>query len=103
MSAHRIDLAQATDLARAALAGVDAGHDLVLLDERTTAHPFGWVFAYTTRRHRDTGDIRYAVPGTGPLVVDGDDGQVSFLPTSVPPPAAIAEYERRWRARRPAP
>lgn len=91
-------LEQATEVARQAI--VDPDREFVLLEDKTTEHDFGWVFYYDTRAHAETGDPGTMLPGVGPFVVPRDGGEPVFLTTSMPPPVAIAEYERQWREAR---
>jgi hypothetical protein len=95
-----IDVNQAAAIAAREIKDVGPTHDFVILDDKTEEHPFGWVFFYVPRRYLETRNPNDLVPGNGPLVVERD-GRTTFLPTSVPPPVAIAEYERGWRTRAP--
>ena len=72
--------------------------EYVILTEETMERDFGWVFFYVPRRYLDTKIPNYLIPGAGPLVVLRKDGATRYLPTSVPPIPAVAEFERRWRS-----
>lgn len=93
-----IDANQAAAIAAREIKRVGPTHDFVILEDQTEERPFGWVFVYVPRRYLETRSPNDLVPGNGPLVVERD-GKVAFLTTSVPPPIAIAEYERLWHAR----
>ncbi len=67
--------------------------DVVILTGTTLERPVGWVFFYTSRRYAETGDLRYALYGNAPALVDRRDGSVHFLPTSRPVEDALADYE----------
>lgn len=71
------------------------GDSLVLVPEHTIERPFGWVFFYTSRLYRDTGDIKYALAGNAPLIVNRSSGEVVATGTSRPVEHYIAEYEAR--------
>jgi len=69
-----------------------------IIDARTVTTEYGWIFFWNTKKFIDSGDVRAAVPGTGPVIVT-EEGEVEFLPTNKPPVEAIAEYEYRIGAR----
>lgn len=80
------------------LANVDDLPDddsLVLLLEHTIERPFGWVFFYTSRLYRETGEFRYALAGNAPLIVNRRSGEVVATGTARPVEHYIAEYEAR--------
>jgi len=80
------------------LANVDdlpEGDSLVLLLQHTIERPFGWVFFYTSRLHRETGEVRYALAGNAPLIVNRRSGEVVTTGTALPVEQYIAEYEAR--------
>jgi hypothetical protein len=69
-----------------------------IFSDQTMERDFGWVFFYAPRRYFETKNPKYLIPGDGPLVVLRKDGATRFLPTSVPPIPAVAEFERRWKS-----
>jgi hypothetical protein len=84
--------------AKKELANVDdlpEGDSLVLLLQHTIERPFGWVFFYTSRLYRDTGEIKYALAGNAPLIVNRRSGEVVTTGTARPVEHYIAEYEAR--------
>ena len=89
-----ITFEQARGIAVTEIAKALPKYDFVLLDEETIIRPYGWIFYYTTRKHRETGHIMDSVPGNAPFVVNSSDGTVHFLPTGVPTPVALKAYER---------
>lgn len=95
-----VDLPGALANARAAITKLAPDADLVVLEDATVEREFGWVFIYTTKLHRDTGDRRHAIPGIGPLAVEAIGGRVTFLSSTGPADRAIDDFERQWRARR---
>jgi immunity protein 35 of polymorphic toxin system len=98
--AAAVDREGAMAIARKTLAGLKRNVELVVVEEKTLEKEFGWVFFSTTRRQAESGEVAAVIPGLGPLVVHRADGTTRFLPTSVPPDRAIAEYERQWLRRR---
>ena len=71
------------------------GDSLVLVSEHTIERPFGWVFFYTSRLYSDTGDIKYALAGNAPLIVNLSSGEVVATGTARLVEHYIAEYEAR--------
>ena len=65
----------------------------VILDEHTIERGWGWVFFYDSRRHRETGDFRFAVAGNAPFIVRRSDGAVFVTGTAFPIEHYIAEFE----------
>jgi Immunity protein 35 len=73
--------------------GVRSGpNELVILDENTIERPWGWVFFYTTRGW-STGDLRYAIAGNGPLIINRIDGAITTCGTAEPVECYIERYE----------
>ena len=67
---------------------------LVILEEETIERPWGWVFFYTSRLWRETGDFRYALAGNAPLIVERDSGRILPTGTALPLEQYIENYER---------
>ncbi|WP_343639681.1 YrhB domain-containing protein [Roseateles sp.] len=82
------ELANADDL--------PGGDSLVLLLQHTIERPFGWVFFYTSRLYRETGEARYALAGNAPFIVNRRSGEVVITGTARPVEQYIAEYEARF-------
>jgi hypothetical protein len=97
---HGVTRERAAELAREAVARLGGNHDMVLLEEEIQEREFGWVFRFAPKKYIETHDPRHMVPGLGPVAVERAGGATTFLATSVHPDAAIAEFERRWRAGR---
>ena len=98
--AHRtpINLERAMQIAERAIQEADPTTNWVV--RATEERDFGWVFFHTTAEFAKTGDRQFLKPGNGPLVVDRNTGEPTFLSSSVPPDRAIAIFEARWRAER---
>lgn len=69
--------------------------DLVVIDGCTIERDRGWVFFYTSDRYLKTGDIRYALAGNAPYIVNRHTGEVCVTGTAQPIQYYIAQYERR--------
>src|SRR4051794_35078912 len=66
--------------------------ELVIVDERVIERPWGWVFPYTTRGWLN-GDMRYAVGGNGPIMINRHDGSMRSCGTGLPTEYYIQLYE----------
>ncbi|MEO7715814.1 MAG: YrhB domain-containing protein [Capsulimonas sp.] len=55
----------------------------VINDQWMIEKSYAWVFSYTTRRHLETGDMRYALVGPGPLMVIRDTGKLLVFGSGV--------------------
>jgi hypothetical protein len=71
---------------------------LSIIDARTVTTEYGWIFFWNAKKFIETNDVRYVLPGTGPVVVT-KKGEVEFLRANRPPAEVIAEYEYRIGAR----
>jgi hypothetical protein len=65
------------------------------IDECMIERDWGWVFFYTSDRYLKTRDIRYALAGNAPYIVNRHTGEVRVTGTAQPIEYYIAEYERR--------
>jgi hypothetical protein len=52
----------------------------------------GWVFVYESRRYVETGDFNERLVGNGPIVIDKDSGEMTFLGTHASVSELLAEY-----------
>jgi hypothetical protein len=68
--------------------------ELVLVKDRTIERDWGWVFFYTSARYVQTRDIRDALAGNAPYLVNRHTGEVRVTGTARPIEHYIAEYER---------
>ena len=65
---------------------------LVVLADRTIEKDYGWVFFYTSKLYVETRDIRYALVGIGPIVVE-KDGTMTQLGSGRPLKQLLREFE----------
>jgi hypothetical protein len=66
--------------------------ELVIIDDRVFERPWGWAFPWTTRGWL-AGDLRYAIGGNGPCLINRYDGSMTFCPTCLSLAECIARYE----------
>jgi hypothetical protein len=88
-----IDQAAAATIASEYLAGRSGANRLVLQPEHTIERAFGWVFFYDSKEFVDSADIRYALVGNAPLIVDRADGSIHVTGTAEPIQFYIKKYE----------
>lgn len=55
---------------------------MIIVDEETIERSWGWVFFYTSRKWKETGDIRYAVAGNSPVIVEKATGRLILAGTA---------------------
>jgi hypothetical protein len=67
-----------------------------LVDQDTIETEFGWVFFYTLRRFKETGDFSDALAGNAPVIVDRTIGSLHVTGTARP----TAEYIEEFRCTR---
>lgn len=68
--------------------------DWIVLDEATIEKPWGWVFFHSSKMWRETGEIKYAVAGNAPLIVERESGRVIITGTARTAEHYIENYER---------
>jgi hypothetical protein len=68
--------------------------EFVVLDEHTIEKPWGWVFFYSSKRYHETGEIRYALAGNAPFIVNMHTGELRSTGTAQPIAYYIDQYER---------
>ena len=77
----------------------EARHLQKLVVARVEEHDFGWVYFYDGSRHVETGDVRDALAGNSPLIVDKLDGNLYITGTAQPIAHYLEEYRRGIRTR----
>jgi hypothetical protein len=95
------DAAGAGAIAQAFVASLDTWftdpHDAAVVQwDATTEFNFGWVFYWNSRRFLETGDVRHALEGNTPFLVDRRDGAVRPLGTGFPLHQTIRAYADSW-------
>jgi hypothetical protein len=91
-----IDHATARSLVANRLAALPPGSpddEWVILERHTIERHWGWVFFYDSRRHQETGDIRFAVAGNAPYFVRRTDGALFVAGTAFPVERYIEDFE----------
>jgi hypothetical protein len=64
---------------------------------RVDEYDFGWVYFYDGAIHVETGDLRDAVTGNAPLIVDRTDGKLYITGTARPIDYYLQEFRRGAR------
>jgi hypothetical protein len=61
---------------------ISADTELTILDEHTIEEDFGWLFFWTSKKYRETGEFKYALAGNAPIIVDRRDSSVHETSTA---------------------
>jgi len=56
--------------------GLAGGDELVVADEFTIERPWGWLFCRSSRRFLETRDLRDAIAGNAPVLVEKESGRI---------------------------
>jgi hypothetical protein len=75
--------------------------ELVIVDDKVIERSWGWVFPYTTRGFLN-GDMRYAIAGNGPIMINRHDGTMRACGTGMPTEHYVDEYESELERRQAA-
>ena len=67
--------------------------EIVIDDAATIERPWGWVFFHTSKLWIETQDIRYALAGNAPLIVERATAKLLLTGTAHPIEHYIANYE----------
>jgi hypothetical protein len=70
------------------------GDELIVVEPATIERPWGWAFFYTSRLWRETGDLRHAIAGNAPLLIERQTGKLHVTGTAHPIEHYIAAFER---------
>ena len=68
--------------------------EIIILDDGTIEKPWGWVFFYTSKKLHETNDIKYAVAGNAPIIVERESGKLLITGTAYPVEYYIQNYEQ---------
>jgi len=66
---------------------------LVVYREQTIERPFGWVLFWGSALYAKTGDVRYALAGNAPFIVNRQSGGLVLTSTALPVTHFIQQYE----------
>jgi hypothetical protein len=73
------------------------GPDCALIDNATMEKPYGWYFCYQSKAYIQSGDDRYALFGSGGLIVERNDGDVFEFGSAYPLERYLAAYEAGFK------
>jgi hypothetical protein len=71
-----------------------AEDELVVFEEATIEKTWGWVFFYGSRMWRETHEIKYAIAGNAPVLVEKDTGKLIPTGTARRTEHYIERYEQ---------
>jgi hypothetical protein len=70
-----------------------SGDEIIILDDATIECQRGWMFFYTSKRWEETKDIRYALGGNAPIIVEKSTGKLHVSGTAHPAQHYIQRFE----------
>ena len=56
--------------------------ELVIVDELTQEHEFGWVFCYNSKKYLEGASLKNTLLGNAPIIVDRNSGQFFITGTA---------------------
>jgi Immunity protein 35 len=71
--------------------------EIIILDEHTIEKSWGWVFFHTSKKWYETGEIKYAIVGNSPIIVEKLTGSLIATGTAMATERYIENYERTGR------
>ncbi len=69
------------------------GDEWIIVQDETIRKDWGWVFFYTSKKWRETGDLSFAVAGNAPLLIEKNTGNVLVTGTARETEYYIKNYE----------
>lgn len=69
--------------------------DCVIDDRLTLDYGWGWVFFWSSRQFVESGDLKHAMFGNAPIIVDRNTGKTESTGTGRPTAYYVRRYERR--------
>gem|GEM_PF-86935 len=85
----------AYSLVEAELSGFDPDVDPVIVKEATREFSWGWVIYYQSEKYLETNEIRYALAGNAPYIVNKHSGELETTGTALPVEQYIQRYESK--------
>lgn len=70
--------------------------EIVILDEYTMTKPYGWVFFFDSKKHRETGDFNDTLIGRGPVVFILENQEIHYLGSAFPAEKSVPDFEQRY-------
>ncbi len=68
--------------------------EIVIVDGATIEKPWGWVFFHASKKWVETHDVKYALAGNSPFIVERESGKMIGTGTGMSIETYIANYER---------
>ena len=87
---------EAKSLAEQHLSGMQISPrtELLIVDEHTIETDFGWLFFWNSKEYLETDELKYALAGNAPLIVDRRDGSIHESSTADPIEDIIQRYRK---------
>ena len=71
-----------------------ADDELIIYDDATIEKSWGWVFFHGSKKWIETNDIKYAIAGNSPIIVEKATGKLLTTGTAHRTEQYIENYER---------
>ncbi len=69
------------------------GDEWIIVQDETIRKDWGWVFFYTSKKWRETGNLNFAIAGNAPLLIEKNTGNVLVTGTARNTEYYIKNYE----------
>ena len=69
--------------------------EVVILDEATQDHDWGWVFFYQSREYVETGEPTSMLAGNAPYIINKSTGEIVVTGTARPTIEYVQDYQKR--------
>jgi len=92
-----MNIGEAQNLVKSEFINIDNSEDeivCILLNKETIEKPWGWVFFYQNQKFIETNNIKYALAGNAPYLVNRHTGQLTTTGTANSIEYYIKEYEQ---------
>ncbi|SEI09118.1 Immunity protein 35 [Rheinheimera pacifica] len=70
------------------------GDEIIIIERNTIEKPWGWVIFHTSKLWLETNDIKYAIAGNAPTIVERETGKLITTGTAMSIDKYIENYER---------
>ena len=94
-----LTLDEAYSLVEAELHEFDSDVDPVIVKDATQEYSWGWVVFYQSRKFLETNELRYALAGNAPLIVNRQTGDIEATGTALSVEEYVRDYESRNASR----
>lgn len=73
--------------------------DVVIIEDATQSHEWGWVFFYQSLEFIETGEVSSQLAGNAPYIVNKNTGEIVETGTARPTEKYVQDYEKQLHDR----